>query len=117
MKTPDPNTVQWLVAGMSLLTTTIVSFGAWAIRRWISRTDAKIDALTTVVGDLRTKGAVGQERFNHLMGAIEILRGSVQTTDQSCGVLKASVDKIWTILQLKGIAKPQPSDLGKQSGG
>ena len=111
MNLDDPQTLATTLAAiLSGVTAAGGAFATWAIKRWISKTDQKLEYLADVVFDLKTKSAISQERYDSSMGAMSMLRESIQDSNQATGILKASVDKIWTILQIKGVITPQASD-------
>ncbi len=78
----------------------------WLMRRWVAR----VDALHKDVAALERQAAVRDERMTHLIGAIEVLRRTVQDQAETIGVLKGVVDKFWDVLRAQGLLEARPSD-------
>lgn len=100
----DPNELL-LTAGAAVLTLQVAAWG-WLLRRWVIRSDA----LHREVETLRTQAAVGQERMANLAGTVETLRRTVSDQAETVAVLSAAVEKLWIVLQAKGLIEPRQSD-------
>ncbi len=92
----------FLVTAFSL----IVAAWAWLLRRWVT----KADQLHKDVDQLRLQAAVRDERLTHLVGALEVLRRTVQDQAAANGVLAGAVEKMWIVLQAKGLIEARHSD-------
>lgn len=96
----------------------------WWFRRWVKRTDDKIDKLEDeaktgtqkvadtknevkdlvtdlkeVISDLKTANAVNQEKMSNLQGMIQQLTICIKETDKSIGAVTKTADKAWLVLQ------------------
>lgn len=100
--TPD-----YLLAAIAPLT---VAAAAWVLKRWITRLDTRLEALASQIGDLKLKAAVSEERFSSLLGAIDTLRQTGQETTKDVGRIVGSIDRLWTILRVKGLVEPRLAD-------
>lgn len=83
---------------------------AWAIKRWIGKVERKLDSLTSTVGDLKLKGAVSDERFSGLIGALDTQLKITQSQTKDVGRIAGSVEKLWAVLSAKGLLDPRLSD-------
>lgn len=95
-----------IVAALISIFSISLSIWAWTLRRWVS----KVDQLHKDVAALAVTAAVRDERMTHLVGALEVLRKTVQDQAASIGVLKMTVDKMWIILEAKGLVEARYSD-------
>lgn len=93
------------------------ALGVWLFKRWIQRTDERIDKLQRTVerfakaaGELNTSIAVAQERQSHLTGRIDQLAKSVESTSANVGTLHASIQKMWMVLKSKDLVPKRFSD-------
>lgn len=82
----------------------------WQFKRWVSQVETKLDTLNQTIAQLQTSKAVADERQAHLMGGMELLRGSVDSTSRMVGAMTGSVQKLWLVLQAKGVVEAQHSD-------
>lgn len=95
-----------LISGIASLLAGPLAIWAWLLRRWI----AKVDALHKDVATLEKHAAVRDERFTHLVGALDMLRKTIQDQSVNIGAITAAVEKMWIVLQAKGLVEARHSD-------
>lgn len=95
-------------AGGTLTTTGVIVL---VLRRWVGKVEGRIDKLTEAQTAQLTINALMQERQSNLMGAMEILRKSNEATAKTVATLAASVQKMWLVMQAKGVVDPRHSDV------
>lgn len=67
------------------------------------------------LSDLKTYKVVAEERFAYVRGADDVLREAVSRTSKDVGALTRAVDKMWIVLQAKGLIETRFSDEATKS--
>lgn len=95
---------------MALVAPLAVAAASWVLRRWVTRVDARLEAIGSQMGDLKLKAAVAEERYAGLLGALDEFRRAAMQTTKDVGRLAGAVDKLWAVLQAKGLVDVRVSD-------
>lgn len=98
---------------MKLLLAVLASGAAaigWFLRRWVAQVDEQLKAMHASNHDLKTRWAVNEERFAHLMGAIDVLREACSSTTKDVGALTGAVQRMFSVLEAKGMVEGRYSD-------
>jgi len=95
------------------------SIVVYMLKRWMDRVEAGLKSLAAEVVELKVQSGKTTTEQSHLLGGLDLMRRSVSSTDKAVGKLAGAVDKLWDVLNAKGLIKPRSSDgiLGKVEGG
>jgi hypothetical protein len=106
-------------AALALLAAPVaLGAGAWVIRRWLSRLDTHLAELQKTLSEMRVKSAVADERYSKVLGIQENLQAQVSALTKDVGRLAGAVEKLWTILEVKGLIPARASDqILREAGG